>query len=394
MKKIAIILVAVGILGGIFWFLSGDKGNEVATETGGSFPVSGEQGVGGGLGTGGLLPSDLTEEGDFTQLTQVAIAGAANVPNASTSVRYIEKATGHIYEINPNGKDRDRISNTTILKIFETHWNKDGDKVVSRYIDDEGVLPEIKSFSSVINAVSNSIEGVFLPSSVTEIAVSPQNDNVFYLNKPEVRGKTFGVVSDFENEKQDIIFSMPFGEFNVSWPSENIIALLTKPASGVKGFLYFLYPNTEKFEKVIGDVEGLGALVSPDGKKVIYSQNAKRNFSVKIFDVEEGSSNSFGVKTMPEKCVWSLSEENLVYCGVPKSLPRAEYPNDWYQGKISFNDSIWKIDIDSGETTLLLENANADAINLFFAGGEAESEKYLVFTNKKDNTLWSLKLIK
>jgi len=389
MKKIAIILFIAVILGSVFWFLSADKGNEATTETGGSFPVSGEQGINGLPGAGGLLPSDLTEEGTFTQLTQVAIAGAVFVPNASTSVRYIEKATGHIYEINPNGKDRDRISNTTILKIFETHWNKAGDKVVSRYIDDEGRSPEIKTFSSVINTVSNSIEGVFLPNSVTETAVSPEDDNIFYLNKPKNGGKTFGVISDFENDKPNIIFSMPFGEFNVDWINKDTIALLTKPASGVKGFLYFLNPNTAKFEKVIGDVKGLGALVSPDGKEIIYSQNAKAGFSAKVFDVNEGSSNAFGVKTMPEKCVWSLIEESVVYCGVPKSLPRAEYPNGWYQGKISFNDSIWKIDINSGETTLLLENANADAINLFFA----EDEKYLIFTNKKDNTLWSLRLI-
>ena len=78
----------------------------------------------------------------------------------------------------------------------------------------------------------------------------------------------------------------------------------------------------------------------------------------------------------------------MIYCGVPNLIPHLDYPDEWYQGIVSFNDSIWKVNISTGEISLLLEETNTDIIKPFLS----PNEDYFIFINKKDNTLWSFKL--
>ena len=100
-----------------------------------------------------------------------------------------------------------------------------------------------------------------------------------------------------------------------------------------------------------------------------------------------------GIKTLPEKCVWNKTGDTL-YCAVPKFIGSGEYPDSWYQGEVSFNDQLWKIDIKTLNATLLLdpvmitEGEEIDGIKLAID----ESENYLFFVNKKDSFLWKLDL--
>ncbi|HEY4528044.1 MAG TPA: hypothetical protein VJL09_03310, partial [Candidatus Paceibacterota bacterium] len=65
------------------------------------------------------------------KLVEANVAGAVFVKNPSTSsgqgkIRYIDRETGHVFEMNPDGTDKTRISNTTIPGIFEVIWSPDG----------------------------------------------------------------------------------------------------------------------------------------------------------------------------------------------------------------------------------------------------------------------------
>ena len=68
-------------------------------------------------------------------------------------------------------------------------------------------------------------------------------------------------------------------------------------------------------------------------------------------------------------------------------------PDDWYKGKVSFNDSIWKINTTTGLVEMFYNfNRNKfgsfDLIDLSLT----EGDEFMLFKNKKDLTLWSLNL--
>ncbi|MBI4692114.1 MAG: hypothetical protein HY773_01585 [Candidatus Terrybacteria bacterium] len=398
-KKAIIILIAVAaillIIGGIYWYYSGKPAGERPGIISALFPFGEEEELGLPIPPEGLPPPPVSEVKvlELIQLTKNAISGAGA---ASTTIRYIERSTGHIYEIEPNGRNRKRLSNITILKTFESFWSAKADKVILRYFETDQTYLSVKTFSATLplqGATTTAISGMFLPQSIMAVAISPEEDKIFYLDATE-KGATgppagwAGMVTDFENKKQTKIFSTPFGGFNASWPSKNIIALLTKPSAVASGFFYSLNAKTGEFKRILGDIKGLTALMSPDAERVIYSQSADRILETKVFNLKSKETTIFSLTTLPEKCVWSKTDPAVIYCSVPEILASADYPDEWYQGLISFNDSIWQNNLSIGETILLKSAAGLDVINPFLT----RDENYFVFTDKNDNTLWSLRL--
>ena len=78
---------------------------------------------------------------------------------------------------------------------------------------------------------------------------------------------------------------------------------------------------------------------------------------------------------------------------MPKSENQGQYPDSWYQGEVSFSDAIWKIDVASGNTTMVSDPASinseeVDGVRLSLD----DNQNFLFFMNKKDSYLWELNL--
>jgi len=139
----------------------------------------------------------------------------------------------------------------------------------------------------------------------------------------------------------------------------------------------------------LGDINGLTTLTSPNGKLILYGDSS---LSLNVYHTDTGTSDVLGIKTLPEKCVWSNGGETL-YCAVPKAAPGGTYPDSWYQGEISFADQLWRIDALTGNAAILadpssLAGTDIDGIKLMLD----EKDNYLFFVNKKDSFLWELVL--
>ena len=198
-----------------------------------------------------------------------------------------------------------------------------------------------------------------------------------------------GVTYSFKSNTKVQVFDSPFTEWLSFWPKDNLITVTTKPSANVPGFMYAINPDKKDFNKILGNINGLTTLTSPDGKMVLYGDN---NLSLNIFNIKTGNSTLLGIKTLPEKCTWNKISDTI-YCAVPKFIDRAQYPDSWYQGKVSFSDELWKIDAINENTTMiadpvLISGENIDAIKLSLD----KNQNYLFFVNKKDSYLWELNL--
>ncbi|MFH0803662.1 MAG: hypothetical protein V1877_00905 [Candidatus Tagabacteria bacterium] len=410
------ILIALGIIVGliiiglvIFWFVYLGKPIPPAAESifpGGLFP-SAEKKTIGQIAPGSVVnPPPTIQAGQqkpLTQLTEKAVAGATfieKIKEDKTKIgvaRYLEKATGHIYDIDlpageagPQGGISEIISNTTIPNIFEAYWSPDGKQVLTRYTENNetGIEDPVRNFS-LISIATTSSAGIFLLSTIRAVASSPKENKIFYLMPWEE--SYLGITASFEDKKQKQVLTTSFGEWAVTWPSERVITLLSKPSATINGYLYKLDPITGSFEKILADIPGLTGLMSPGGESVFYSQGGYSGIETGLYDVAKKTSIPFfGLITLPEKCVWSKLNKGIIYCAVPSILPSGRYPDDWYMGLISFADRIWKIDTIKGTTEIISTESGSefDFINLFLS----KNENYLFFQNKKDGTLWSLQL--
>ena len=348
----------------------------------------------------GYIPnSDETQNIKLRKISTFPIAGYGvfmkerEVGVFAPALRYVNKATGNIYQTFADKIDERRFSSTVIPKVYEAFFGNEGNSVVMRYLKTDnktietfvGTVP--KESLGVDLIAANEVKGSFLPENVSDISIAPDASKIFYLFN--IADSAVGITLTLSTNTKVQVLDSPFTEWLSFWPNSKMITLTTKPSANVPGFMYAINPDRKDFNKILGGINGLTTLASPDGKMVLYGDN---NLSLSIFTMGTGSSSSLGVKTLPEKCVWGAVSD-VIYCAVPKFIDRAQYPDSWYQGEVSFSDEIWKIDAVSGNTIMILDPVSVsgeevDGIKL----GLDENQNYLFFVNKKDSYLWELNL--
>lgn len=334
--------------------------------------------------------------GPLTELAAAPVAGFTLLPGASTTtgpvVRYMERATGHVYDVAPSSGKETRVTNTTVPRVHEALFAEGGAAVLIRYLRDDNQT--IETYSAKIGKSTTSeeteLKGVFLPANIREVAVSPDGRKIFYLSA--FAGGSAGFTASPENSAKLQIWGSPLNEWLSGWANEKTIVVTTKPSGGVTGYAYKIDPVAKTAEKLLGGIPGLTTLASPDGKYVLYGSSNGRQAALGIHYVKEHAGTLIGLASFPEKCVWAKDGVGA-YCAVPEQLPSARYPDAWYQGTVLFSDRIWKIDAATGDTTLLhgLRELSAERLDVVKPSLSVDGS-ILFFINKKDQSLWSLKL--
>jgi hypothetical protein len=312
-----------------------------------------------------------------------------------SALRYVDRVNGNIYQTFVDKIEERRFTDNIIPKIYEAYLGNNGESAILRYLKTDyktiitflGKTP--KEILGGDETTANELTGTFLPENIRDMSISKDKKNIFYLF--DFGENIIGTTLNLETGKKTQVFDSPFTEWLSQWPNEKLITLTTKASFRAPGYMYSIDPTSAKVPtQVLGKINGLTTLTSPDGKFVLFGNN---NLNLGIYDINTKTSDTLGIRTMPEKCVWSADSLSL-YCGVPKTISSGEYPDSWYKGKISFNDQFWKVDVATGSETFIVdpidteEREEFDSIKLSLD----ETENYLFFVNKKDSYLWKLKL--
>ncbi len=334
-----------------------------------------------------------------------------------TSLRYMDRATGHMYDIATNATDAKKISNTTIPKVYEATFAPGGDSLVARFLDaNENILTyfitlkdkkatvattSVKIASSTADTVAakqataalqfKDVSGIYLTKNIKEFALTANGKKILQL----VDGGNGGIISTLDTSalKPKTVLASPLREWLLSYPTDTKAIITTKPSGTTYGYSYVLNIATGSMTKLIGNIIGMTILPNTDASSYLVGY-ASNTLKLSVLNSKDSSLTSLSIKTLPEKCVWSNTSKDIAYCAVPKSIPNgAVYPDDWYKSRISFNDSLWKIDVKTGETNLIsnlsVESSQIiDATNLQISS----TDKYLSFINKRDLTLWGIDL--
>ncbi len=395
-KKIFIalgILLIIGVIAFFVWYFF-FRGT-TPPQGGGTFPGPGDEIPGSGDGEPTVLPDSGPKvfKPILRQLSEVPIAGAVLGTRAGTPIaRYVERATGNVFEIGADGEGEKRLTRTTIPKVTEALWSKSGTGVIARYVRDASEV--IESFSGKIvpgtSGTDGELEGVFLPRGIPDAAVSPDGTKVFFL-QIENSGVS-GIRSDFSGNAKTKLWASPVSEWLVSWPSPDTVALLSKPSAFSSGMLISLNPSLGGSRLLLRNIPGLTALLNPVNSKLLYSQSGDTGITTSVFDTITGRGESFPLTTFPEKCVWTKAGDK-VYCGVPAGIPTGTYPDVWYQGVIAFSDAVWSIDPVTKATAHILDVSEERGAPLDIVNPQVSAdEKFLLFTEKEGGTLWSLQM--
>lgn len=334
--------------------------------------------------------SGMTEVSRVNITTSVVDGKVVSISSTSYKLRYADKTTGNIFDIDPKTAVSTRITNTTIPNTHESIFTLGGEGVVYRYTNTEG---EIETYSAKLGSTNQDntrlISGVYLPKNIISLTVSPDKSTLFYIYPSG--NETVGIKSDVDNKNLVQIFSSGFSEWLVSWINPRNINMTTKASGYATGYSYTLDPITKSFTKTIGNTTGLTVNTNMDGIHSLISEGGLNKLSLFLYSTTDRTSISLGLSTAPEKCVWS-KKSLISYCFVPKYIS-GTMPDDWYQGVASWSDAVWKIDATNNLSTLeidasLYSGTQIDAINPLLSYDETE----LYFINRYDDTVWVLDL--
>ncbi|MEK7148221.1 MAG: hypothetical protein AAB758_02890 [Patescibacteria group bacterium] len=331
------------------------------------------------------------------RISNTPVAGFVILARGSdTAIRYVDRATGHISETivyassTTNMVEKVRITNKTLPKIYEAYFRPDSTEVLLRSLlkDSDSVenltltlTPPKASSTNELYAVS----ATSLRGDVDSI-VSGAGNALFYV----LRDTGAVVSSTFTGSNTKTLFTSPFKNWRLATLGGGVM-VYPKASANTPGAVYSLSNGT--LTKLAGPLNGITAVGNSDGKKIAYSYTEGRETRLFIKDVAKNTSFEILPTTLAEKCVWSTKDTASVFCAVPVNGVGSGEPDGWYQGKTHFSDYIWQFNANSEISQLIAEPKVEFGIDLdIYKPKVSPNENLLVFINKRDMTLWAVRL--
>lgn len=315
---------------------------------------------------------------------EVAVDNKATASSsADVAVGFIDQESGNVYSYLVHAGVLTRTSNRTVPGIELANWLPDGSFAFVRYLSGSD-FSTINSYALPANGSG----GFFLPQNLSDIAVS--STSVLTLASG-VNGSVASVLHT-DGSHSSAVFTTPLSDVSVSFAGKNQYLAYSKPTATLPGDA-FLVDSKGNFSRVAGPLNGLVAKASPSGKWVLVSYSNNGVLEMNLVNVATGELIPLPVATIADKCVWT-ADESAIYCGIPQNpLTTFNYPDDWYQGAVSFSDQIWKIAVAGRYAQLVLDFSKTSKVSV-----DAEAltvdplQTTLVFINKNDGSLWSYSL--
>lgn len=323
--------------------------------------------------------------GALTQLTTRSVAGFVHIP-ASTStparLRYAERGTGHIYEINLDGSTENRVSGTTVGQTVGAMFDHTGTAAVLVAEEGDTVTAMLYGFGSnttrTVPLPANSRNFHFASPNILRYSVIEGGDSVAYE----------------QNWLQDTIselWRVPLTDIRIIW-TDNDAFVVNRTAPYLKGGVYRV--QNGGLQRVVPAGYALSAVIDPGGRFVLtsaFSSDARAVMSG-ILDRDTAQTFPSALPAIPEKCVfvtgkfWCASSFQLMTGG-------RESLNAWYKGEFISSDTFWKQGDSEGTAEYVvwlsdLAGFDIDVIDL----SASDDGETLFFRNKTNDTLWMYKI--
>lgn len=354
---------------------------------------------------GGTETTATSTQREAPRLWQVGSAPTASITWTTSSstieARFIDQASGNVFEANPRTSSIVRRTNNLIPKVVEAAWT--GERgVIARFIGPRG----IESFSAVMvtktatttfgataaDALTannpGTLEGVTLPRGIISIAPNPAQKStaIFYLI-PYNNGIA-GILAQSNGTNAQRIWTSPLTGWTSSWVGDHIV-LNQKPAHNTTGSAYRLSVNGI-ITPLASNQPGLFVRENPSTGAILYSTVGSDNVPKLFTKNAQGVLIELPFRTLADKCVWGTT--SVIYCAVPDTLPEDTLPDAWYRGEVHTSDSWWQFDTNTRSVEEVYDPQSADrSLDILDPVINADG-KYIAFIDGATGTAWVLRI--
>ena len=287
------------------------------------------------------------------------------------TIRFVESGTGHVYQVDSAGSET-KLSGTTFPGARNAVWSKEGTRVAITREVDGNTLETFNGFIQKTDTGALSLEGSVIPGTVSNVAYSESGDTL-YFTREKALGTTEGVSQNLKTNKTQILFTTPVHDSVVAW--EPTIIVTTKSSAVLPGFAY-----TKDGARLTDSMNALGT--KELGSAILFSGQEASLLTSWLQTGTRRVTLSRGV--IPEKC--NQNGISLI-CAAPTNFEETSYPDQWYRGEVSYNDSLWQFDMNTGSSTLLFDFEANTHKQIDVRSITVVSGGYLL-EGKSDDSLW------
>lgn len=344
---------------------------------------------------------DLTEPADefgsptanLFRLSNTPVAGSVVLDRGNkTIVRYVDRATGHIYDRDLSTLEKMKVANNTLPKIYEAYFRSDGNAVLLRSLKDNSdvvenlaltLTPPQGTSTEALYAVSSTA----LRGNISAVAAGSGNTLIYAL-----RDNSSIVTSAFNGTGAKTLFTSAFTDWRLNAAGNSLI-VYTKASIDAPGYAYTLNTSSGVLTKILGPLNGLTAIQNNLGNRILYSYVEDNKMKSFTKNLTNNALSEISPATLAEKCVWSIKKAGILFCAAPTDAPGTLEPDLWYRGVTHFSDRIWLFDTNTGVARVLVEPKQSLRIDIdVFEPKLSPDEDYLIFINKTDLSLWAFRL--
>ena len=319
---------------------------------------------------------------------------------STTIARYVDRATGHIYDVNLRTLEKTKVTNNTLPKIYEAYFRPDGNAVLLRSLKDDS------------DTVDNLSLTLTAPKATLASTSSPQaTDGLYSVSSTAIRGDigalavgsgnmlfyvlqdTKSIVSSaFSGTGAKTLFTSPFTNWRLAAAGNSLVAY-TKASASASGYAYTLNTSSGALTKILGPLNGLVVIPNSSGNRVLYSYTEGNRTRLFAHNLQNKTASEISPATLAEKCVWSVRNVGILFCGTPTNSLGTGEPDSWYRGATHFSDRVWLFDTNTDIAQVLVEPKQSFGVDIdVFEPKLSPNEDYLIFINKTNLSLWALRL--
>lgn len=346
------------------------------------------------------IVSNLSGEGNGTEengvprlrrITQSPVAGYGFVSNplgtgaatSSARVRFVERATGYIFETSTDTNELTRITNTLFPKVYEAHVGKNG-VVIIRGIDDNGNLATSVGIATTTPGSSSpkALSLTALSQNIEALVLKPSGDTILYIRENPDGTPTL-MQALWNNANAKTLAETGISGWQLQFLEDGRIFLVQNIANGIVNNAYEVKGG--RLLQSVGGVRGLMFLPQENSESVLYSSEDGTLSARMTNDV---APVTLPIKTTADKCVWAKAPSTTVYCAVPRNALTGS-SEARLRGEIYTSDFWWSVEANSGNAKLLFSSdAPVDVENARLTSGDP----HILFMNAIDKTLWALRI--
>jgi hypothetical protein len=331
-----------------------------------------------------ILITPATAQSIFPLSKEKVLSPSIN--ESKQKIKYYSKENGNIYQVNFDGSGLSKISAANLAGIISLIWSPDRNKVIGTFQQNNGIKKYLHDYQNGKDTALND--------SIGQAAWSPDGGKITIQSYDSANGTNTVSIANADGSDLKAVFQTRLKDMVLEWPTVDKISIKT-PVSGLSdGLVLTVNPEDGTFKKIINGLFGLNIEWSPLGDKFIYSTTSSdgKNLNLSVADQNGQNGKALGISTLVEKCIFS-QDDRTIFCAIPQKLSEnAVWPDDYYKGLTSVSDQLFKINLDTGEKSLLFSpdptGKSYDASSLFLS----PQEDYLFFINKKDGILYGIKL--